>query len=97
MTGFEHYRGELAGIDHQIVHYLAVCGVGPDDTAALAACLRGERHGAADEQVRTMLHGLLVLRLKVETKMLQDGLRPPELAPGVVLHALAVALPDAGR
>jgi hypothetical protein len=100
MTGFEDYRGELREIDREIAHYAAVCGVDSGDSAAVHGCIAGHPGEAAGDpvrqRVRTTLQGLLVLRLLVETEMLRAGLQPPELAPGVALHALAGKVPDGG-
>lgn len=79
MSGFEDYRGELDGIDREIAHYAGICGVDLADGVALRACLREQRPAWADDRARASLKGLLMLRLKVETEMLEQGLRPPGL------------------
>lgn len=82
MSGFEDYRSELEGIDREIAHFAGVCGVALTDAAALRACLHEQHREWADDRARASLKGLLMLRLKVETEMLEQGLRPPEIAGG---------------
>lgn len=73
MSGFEHYPKELADLDAQIRHYAAVCGIDPLQYGALESVFH-DHHASGH---RETLRALLILRLKVETEMLQDGLIPP--------------------
>jgi hypothetical protein len=79
MSGFEHYAEELARLDHEILHYAALCGVDVADHAAIHLCIKQPKENWADDKKRESLHGLLLLRLKVEEEMLRLGLTPPEL------------------
>lgn len=79
MSGFEHYRQEIAALDHEIHKYAMICGVDLGQRHEIEACL-AEHHAAwADAKARESLRGLLVLRLKVETEMLDQGMTPPPL------------------
>lgn len=79
MSGFEHYAEELAALDHEIRHYAAICGVDLANRYAIEACIK-ERHASwADDKARESLNGLLVLRIKVETEMIELGFAPPPL------------------
>ncbi|MCE1240791.1 MAG: hypothetical protein LWW83_12805 [Azonexaceae bacterium] len=75
MSGFEHYEKEVADLDHEIRRYAAICGVNLDSRAEVEACMADHRAESARESLR----GLLVLRLKLETEMLELGMRPPSL------------------
>jgi len=83
MSGFENYPAELAELDHEIRHYAAVCGVDLADRIAVKMCLddlTGAQAGHPEAaRSRETLRGLLMLRLRIETEMLQDGRRPPEM------------------
>ena len=79
MSGFEHYSKELADLDHEIVHYAAVCGVDLADHAAIKACLELAHETWAEDKARQSLRGLLLLRMKLETEMLGQGMTPGEL------------------
>lgn len=81
MSGFEHYQEELAGLDHEIRHYAAVCGVDLADRGAVAACLLLHHDNWADDKARQTLRGLLVLRIKLETEMVEYGFTVPPLVP----------------
>lgn len=81
MSGFENYPRELAGLDHEIRHYAAVCGVDLANRGEVEAFLK-LRHGTpAEDQARDTLQGLLILRIKVETEMLEQGMTPSPLIP----------------
>lgn len=79
MSGFEHYERELADVDHEIFHYAAVCGIDPSHAYELANCLNAHHDTWAGDKARESLHGLLMLRVKLETEMLEQGLTPPPL------------------
>jgi hypothetical protein len=80
MSGFEHYERELAEIDHEIRHYAAVCGVNLADRGQVDACLLVHHDGWAADKARESLRGLLVLRIKIEAEMLEQGFAPQPLA-----------------
>lgn len=80
MSGFENYRDELTRIDHEIVHYAAVCGVDLADHAAVEACLAVPHEDWAHDKPRQTLRGLLVLRRKIEAEMQALGMAAPELS-----------------
>ncbi len=84
MSGFEHYHEELAALDREIRHYAAVCGVDLADRGAVEACLRIHHDTWAEDKARETLHGLLVLRIKLETEMVELGFSPPPLQPAPV-------------
>ena len=79
MSGFEHYERELLNLDHEILHYASVCGVNLANSHEMAACLRDYHDNWSDDKARESLHGLLLLRLKVETEMIEQGLTPPSI------------------
>ncbi|MBK1681717.1 hypothetical protein [Rhodocyclus tenuis] len=79
MSGIEHYVEELAQIDREIEHYAAICGVDLADHDAVKRCLKQPHGDWADDKARASLHGLLVLRIKVEGEMIAEGLVPREL------------------
>lgn len=79
MSGFENYGHELADLDHEIIHYAAICGVDLADHAAIEACINVPHETWAADKARETLHGLLLLRMKVETEMLEQGITPPML------------------
>lgn len=81
MSGFENYPQELADLDQEIRHYAAVCRVDLANRAEIDACLKIEHGGWPDDKARTTLRGLLVLRIKLEAEMIEQGLLPPPLIP----------------
>ena len=81
MSGFEHYDEELAALDHEIRHYAAICGVDLANRYAIDACIKEHHASWADDKARESLNGLLVLRIKVETEMIELGFSPPPLLP----------------
>lgn len=76
MSGFENYGREMAELDREIVHYAAICGVALSDLAAVRACIEDPHPTWAADKARQSLRGLLMLRLKLETEMLEQGLSP---------------------
>lgn len=81
MSGFENYPKELADLDHEIRHYAAVCGVDLANLGEIEACLHIHHDSWADDKARETLHGLLILRIKIETEMIELGMSPPPLIP----------------
>ena len=79
MSGFENYGDELADLDREIVHYAAICRVDLADHAAIHACIDAPHETGDDDTARETLRGLLLLRMKVETEMIEQGLTPGEL------------------
>lgn len=79
MSGFENYERELADLDHEIRHYAAVCGVNLDNSGELKACFLEHHESWVSDKARTSLHGLLILRIKLESEMLGEGMVPPSL------------------
>jgi hypothetical protein len=81
MSGFEHYQSELASVDHEIRHYAAICAVDLANRGEIEACLRQHHDTWASDKARESLHGLLVLRIKLEAEMIELGFTPPPLIP----------------
>ena len=81
MSGFEHYDQELAELDHEIRHYAAICGVNLANRYEIDSCLRAHHEHFSEDRARENLRGLLVLRIKVETEMIELGFSPPPLIP----------------
>ena len=81
MSGFENYKEELANLDHEIRHYAAVCGVDLANKGELEACFMAHHDSWAGDKARENLHGLLILRIKLESEMLGEGMVPPSLIP----------------
>lgn len=79
MSGLEHYSEELAALDREIIHHATICHVDLADHAAIHACTNAPRETWAADKARETLRGLLLLRIKVETEMLEQGLDPPTL------------------
>jgi hypothetical protein len=79
MSGFEHYDTELTGLDHEIRHWAAVCGVDLADRNAVKVCLETPHETWSADKARQSLRGLLFLRMKLETEMLESGLVAPPL------------------
>jgi hypothetical protein len=79
MSGFEHYERELRELDHEILHYAAVCRVDLANRQEIDACLRLHHASWAEDKARQTLQGLLVLRIKLETEMVALGFSPPPL------------------
>ncbi|MCA1938862.1 MAG: hypothetical protein LDL29_09365 [Dechloromonas sp.] len=83
MSGFEHYQQEIADLDHEIHKYAMICGVDLANRHEIDACLRDHHASWADDKARESLQGLLVLRIKVETEMIEQGMKPPPLVPTI--------------
>ena len=81
MSGFENYDKELADLDHEIRHYAAICGVNLANRYEIEACLGDHHNTWVTDKARDNLRGLLVLRIKVETEMIELGFSPPPLIP----------------
>lgn len=81
MSGFENHIQQLADLDREIRHYASVCRVDLANRGEVEACLRIHHEGWAEDKARETLHGLLILRVKVETEMIEHGLSPPPLVP----------------
>ncbi len=79
MSGFEHYEQELAALDHEIRHYASVCRVSPENRGELEAFLRQTTENSIENQVRETLRGLLILRIRLETEMIELGYEVPPL------------------
>ncbi len=79
MSGFENYSHEMNELDHEIIHYAAICGVDLADQPAIHACLEEPRATWAEDKARQTLRGLLILRIKLETEMIEQGLSPRKL------------------
>lgn len=83
MSGFEHYDRELRELDNEIRRYAALCHVDLAQTHEIEACLGRHHEGWAADKARESLHGLLILRIKLETEMIELGFSPPPLVPPV--------------
>ncbi|MCG2575607.1 hypothetical protein LZ012_01205 [Dechloromonas sp. XY25] len=81
MSGFEHYDRELRELDNEIRHYAALCRVDLANRPEVEACLRRHHDNWVNDKARESLHGLLVLRIKLETEMVELGFAPPPLVP----------------
>jgi hypothetical protein len=79
MSGFENYHRELAELDHELRHYAAICEVDLADQPAIRACLEEPHATWAEDKARQTLRGLLLLRIKLETEMIEQGLSPTAL------------------
>jgi hypothetical protein len=83
MSGFEHYDRELQELDNEIHRYAAICRVNLANRPEVEACLRRHHDGWAEDKARETLHGLLILRIKLETEMVELGFSPPPLVPPI--------------
>lgn len=81
MSGFEHYQQEIIELDHEIHRYAMICGIDLSNRHEIDACLRDHHQDWAEDKARESLQGLLVLRVKVETEMIEQGMKPPPLVP----------------
>lgn len=79
MSTFDNRFEELAGLDREILHYAALCGLDVADHVAIHASISRHRQERTDDRSLETLEGLLMLRLKVEEEMLRAGYQPPEL------------------
>lgn len=68
-------------LDHEIRRYAAICGIDLANRHEIDACLRLHHPSWAEDKARLSLQGLLVLRIKLETEMLELGFSPPPLVP----------------
>ena len=81
MSGLEHYERELLDLDHEIHRYAAICGINLANRYEIEACLRDHHDTWAEDKARESLQGLLILRLKLETEMIEAGMQVPALNP----------------
>jgi hypothetical protein len=81
MSGFEHYARELTDLDHEIHRYAAICRVDLANRYAVETCLHDHHDSWADDKARESLKGLLILRIKLETEMIEQGMHPAALVP----------------
>lgn len=81
MSGFEHYQRELTDLDHEIHKYALICGVDLSKRHEIEACLRDHHASWAEDKARESLQGLLILRIKLEAEMIEQGMHPPPLVP----------------
>ena len=82
MSSYEHYGEQLARLDHEILHYAAICTVDLRNRGEIEACLRLHHDSDwAHDKARESLRGLLILRIKVEEEMITAALTPPPLLP----------------
>lgn len=77
MSGFEDYGHELAQLDHEIRHYASVCHVDLRNRDELRRCLANVHTNWHEDKARQSLRGLLQLRMKLETEMIELGLEVP--------------------
>lgn len=81
MSGFEDYQHQFSGLDTQIAHFVAICGLplqGSANREEIEALLR-QHSGAGLERARDELQALLILRIRLETEMIELGYDPPVL------------------
>ncbi len=90
MSGFEHYDRELRDLDNEIRRYAALCHVDLGKRHEIEACLKQHHDDWAADKARESLQGLLILRIKLETEMIELGFSPPPL-----LQTLEVSPPAA--
>lgn len=81
MSGFEHYDRELHDLDIEIHRYAAICGIDLANRNEIEVCLNDHHATWPEDKARETLHGLLILRIKLESEMLENGLPPPPLVP----------------
>ena len=81
MSIFEHYEREMRDLDHEIFRYALICGVDLARRDEIEACLRDHHETWAEDKARESLQGLLVLRIKLESEMIEHGFSPPPLLP----------------
>ncbi|MRD72120.1 hypothetical protein HCX48_08330 [Rhodocyclus tenuis] len=73
MSALEHYDDELARLDREMSYYAAICGVDLSDHEAVEECLRHPQDNWPEDKARESLRGLILLRVKIEGEMLDDG------------------------
>jgi len=81
MSGYEHDGRELAELDHEILRYAMICGVDLSKRHELEACLADHHETWAEDKARESLRGLLILRLKVEAELMEQGFSVAPLLP----------------
>lgn len=77
MSGFEHYADELAQLDREILVYAGLCHVDLANQGELRRCLAEVHDHWPEDKARQSLRGLLQLRMKLETEMLEQGFDVP--------------------
>lgn len=84
MSGFEDYAHELALLDREILLYASLCHIDLANQTELRLCLADVHDNWPEDKARQSLRGLLQLRMKVETEMIEQGLEVPPVgtAPG---------------
>ncbi len=81
MSGFEHYHQEISNLDHEIRHYAAITDVHLENRFELEQCMNPAPGSVISGSPLETLRGLLILRLKVEAEMVEQGMLPPPLVP----------------
>lgn len=81
MSGFEHYRQELNDLDREIHRYAMICRLDLNEPLQVDAYLNKAHSAWSGDRLGDALHGLLLLRRKVEAEMIELGLQPPPLQP----------------
>ena len=76
MSGFEHYPEELADLVHEIKFHASICGVNLGNPAEVTACIDDKNATGSRETLR----GLLILKITVETQMMEEGYELPQKA-----------------
>jgi hypothetical protein len=77
MSGFENYEREFDNLDQQIQHYATLCQIDLANRAMLEICLHEQHARWSEDKARATLRGLLILRIKLETEMIEQGMEPP--------------------
>lgn len=83
MSGFEDYRQEFVDLDAQIASYVAICALPvekPLNRADIEALLHQRPVTTGLERACETLQALLILRIRLETEMIEQGCEPPELS-----------------
>ena len=81
MSGFEHYHQEISNLDHEIRHYAAVAGIHLENRFEVEQCLNPAPGTVTAGSPMDTLRGLMILRLKVEAEMVEQGMLAPPLIP----------------
>lgn len=82
MSGFEDYQQEIVDLDKQIAHYVAICDLRfekPLNRDDIEELLHRLPAGNGLERASQALQALLILRIRLETEMIEQGFEPPEL------------------
>ena len=77
MSGFEDYAHELALLDREILLYASLCHIDLANQTELRLCLADVHDSWPEDKARQSLRGLLQLRMKLETEMIELGLDVP--------------------